>query len=115
MQSYQRQGAVRGEAETAGQELYPILERVSTELDTLQSPQDVKEYNRHQHLTRHSKKKGFSRMFMINWDLHEEGKVEVVAGHHSFVEEVHGDAATEVKQGNNEGFSISSQQSLEHS
>lgn len=99
MQSYQRQGAVRGEAETAGQELYPILERVSTELDTLQCPQDVEKYDCHQHLTRH----------------YEEGKVEVVAGYHSFVEEVHGDAATEVKQGNNEGFSISSQQSLKHS
>ena len=66
MQSYQRQGAVRGEAETAGQELYPILERVSTELDTLQSPQDVKEYNRHQHLTRHSKKK------RILQDVHDQ-------------------------------------------
>ena len=98
MQRDQGERAVRGEAEGARQELHPLPERVSREVCKLESPQQVENYHSGQHLARHD----------------EEGVIEVVAGHHGLVEEVHGDATGEVEEGHQGRLPVSSGEPLNH-
>ena len=94
----QGERAVRGEAEGAGEELHALPERVGREAGELEGPQEVQHQHRGQHLARHD----------------EEGIVEVVAGHHGLVEEVHGDAAGEVEERHKGRLPVTPCQPLDH-
>ena len=86
VQGDEGEGGVEGKAEAAGQEFHALLQRIGRQLDQLQDTENIQEHHGDHHLAGH----------------YEEGVVELVAGDHSLVEEIHANAAGEI-EGCNQG------------